>query len=66
MYTRVAAEVTGCADRCGTLEVGKRADVVVLDRRLAEGALDTVRVRATVVGGDVVFGDPGALSRPRD
>jgi len=64
MYTRTAAEVSGCLDRSGTLEAGKRADVVVLDRSLSPAsALDAARVRATVVGGKVVFGTLGAAPR---
>lgn len=54
MYTRVAAEVTGCIHECGTLEVGKRADVVILDTRLgAEGSIDDASVRTTVIGGAI-------------
>ena len=56
LYTRDAASAAGCLRDCGTLEVGKRADLVVLDRRLKESELDAVRVRATIVGGDVAFG----------
>ena len=60
LYTRKAAEVCGCLDRCGTLEVGKRADLVVLEGPLGHaGQLEGARVRATVVGGEVVFGLPG-------
>jgi predicted amidohydrolase YtcJ len=59
MYTRTAAEVSGCIDRCGTLTTGKRADLVVLDGSLAtEGHLERVRVRSTVIAGEVVFGRP--------
>ncbi len=57
MYTRTAAEVSGCLDRCGTLEVGKRADIVVLDGGLhRDEDLDTARVRATLIGGEIVHG----------
>jgi predicted amidohydrolase YtcJ len=57
MYTRSAAEVSGCADRCGTLAAGKGADLVVLDGPLAEGpTLASARVRCTVLGGALVFG----------
>ncbi len=57
MYTRAAAEVSGCIDRCGTLEKGKRADVVVLDGPLANPShLASARVRATVINGKLVFG----------
>jgi len=43
MYTRVAAQVSGCADRCGTLATGKRADLVVIDdARLDGDALESV------------------------
>jgi predicted amidohydrolase YtcJ len=55
-YTRVAAEVAGIGDRAGTLERGKRADLVVLDRPLDERTLADARVRATLLAGEVVFG----------
>jgi predicted amidohydrolase YtcJ len=57
LYTRNAASAAGCLGDCGTLEAGKRADLVVLDRRLTESELDAVRVRATIVGGELAFGD---------
>lgn len=63
MYTRTAAEVSGCGDRVGTLSVGKRADIVILDRTLDERSLDQARVRATVIGGKVVFGALGVSTR---
>ncbi|MBI2388792.1 MAG: amidohydrolase [Deltaproteobacteria bacterium] len=63
MYTRTAAEACGRADRCGTLEVGKRADLVVIDRRLEPTSLPDARVRATVISGEIVFGSPGAPER---
>lgn len=62
LYTRTAAEVSGFADRCGTLTAGKRADLVVLDAPLGDGAdLEHARVRGTVLGGALVF---GRLVRP--
>ena len=64
MYTRTAAEACGALDRCGTLEAGKRADLVVLDGPLTP-ALKSARVRATVLGGEVVFGQlEASLSSP--
>jgi len=60
-YTRVAAEVVGIGDRAGTLEPGKRADLVVLDGRLSAETLSEARVRTTILGGEVVF---GALEPP--
>ena len=60
LYTRSAAAVVGCLDSSGTLETGKRADLVVLDEPLdGAGALERARVRATIIGGQVVFGRPG-------
>ena len=57
LYTRAAAEACGHLDRCGTLEAGKRADLVVLDAPLGSGKeLDSARVRATVIDGEIVFG----------
>lgn len=60
MYTRTAARVSGFGDRCGTLEVGKRADLVVVEGPLdREAELAIARVRTTVIGGEVVFGSLG-------
>jgi len=56
MYTREAARVLGCLDQCGTLEKGKRADVVFLDRPIrSEGDLEHATVARTVVEGRTVF-----------
>jgi predicted amidohydrolase YtcJ len=63
LYTRTAAEVSGCLDRCGTLEPGKRADLVVLDGPLTDRSLSSIQVRATVLGGTLEF---GALSPALD
>lgn len=58
MYTRHAASVCGCLDRCGSLEAGKRADLVVLDGPLASAShLANARVSATVLAGETVFGN---------
>jgi predicted amidohydrolase YtcJ len=57
LYTRNAARALGASGECGSLEAGKRADLVVLESKLASAAdLDTARVRATIVGGKLVFG----------
>jgi hypothetical protein len=63
-YTRVAAEVVGIGDSTGTLETGKRADLVVLDEVLSDETLDAARVRATVLGGETVYGTLGARGDP--
>jgi hypothetical protein len=55
-HTRGAAEACGALDRCGTLEPGKRADLVVIDGEIGgPGA----RVRATIAGGRLVYGRVG-------
>jgi predicted amidohydrolase YtcJ len=64
LYTRGAAEVSGCLAECGSLEVGKRADLVVLSHALSEATLDAVTVRATVIGGEVVTGALDAVDAP--
>ena len=57
LYTRAAAEAAGCLERSGTLERGKRADVVVLDRTISNvDDLENARVSSTVIGGNVVAG----------
>jgi predicted amidohydrolase YtcJ len=54
---RCGAEASGCLDTCGTLEPGKRADIVVLSGPLREVAdLDNLSVAATIVGGRLVHG----------
>ncbi|RMF24759.1 MAG: amidohydrolase [Deltaproteobacteria bacterium] len=58
MYTVHAARAGGLDHEVGTLEAGKRADLVVLNRdptRLDATALADLRVERTVCGGDDVF-----------
>jgi predicted amidohydrolase YtcJ len=58
-YTREAAFVNFLDDRTGTIEVGKLADLVVLDRNLFELSADRIseaRVVATLFGGRIVHG----------
>ncbi|HET9457115.1 MAG TPA: amidohydrolase family protein, partial [Candidatus Limnocylindrales bacterium] len=58
LYTRNAAFVSGAEDRLGSLELGKLADFVVLDRNPLTSdaeALTEAVVRMTVVGGEVAF-----------
>lgn len=63
LYTRAAAKVCGCIDRCGTLVEGKRADLVVLDGMVrTESDVAEAKVRATVIGGEVVFGSLGSVA----
>jgi predicted amidohydrolase YtcJ len=51
MYTREAARALGCLDVAGTIEVGKRADLVVLDGPHAAWP----RVERTILGGETVY-----------
>lgn len=55
-YTRVAAEACGAGAQCGTLETGKRADIVVTDRSLYAQDIEHASIRATIVGGEVLHG----------
>lgn len=57
MYTREAAYACGTLGSRGTIEPGKRADLVVLSRDpLAAGAaLEGVSVERTLLGGEVVY-----------
>lgn len=58
LYTADAAALLGMADRIGSLEVGKAADLVVLDRQPDASdpeALARTRVRRTVVAGRTVY-----------
>jgi predicted amidohydrolase YtcJ len=60
MYTREAARACGCLDVTGTLERGKRADLVVLSRDPCAPRvdLDDVRVDATYLAGKQVYARP--------
>ncbi|TJY66236.1 amidohydrolase [Arthrobacter sp. CAU 1506] len=55
-YTLGSAEASGIADRIGSLESGKLADLVILTGPI-EGAesFDQVRVGRTILGGDTVY-----------
>ncbi len=58
LYTREAARACGCSETCGTLEPGKRADVVILSGDPRTGdmeELDALRVEETVLGGETAF-----------
>lgn len=57
MYTREAAHACGCLDRCGTLEPGKRADLVILSADPCHLPVDLrgIRVLETVLGGETVY-----------
>lgn len=59
-YTLDAAWVNRMDDRVGSIEPGKRADLIVLDRNLFEirpEEIGDVRVLTTLFDGTVVFGD---------
>jgi predicted amidohydrolase YtcJ len=67
--TAIAAHTIGAAHACGlekdtgSIEVGKLADLVVLDRDLftvAPGEFLEVRVLATLLEGEVVHAEPGS------
>ncbi|MFO0735988.1 MAG: amidohydrolase [Labilithrix sp.] len=51
LYTSGAAKAAGCFDERGSLDPGKRADVVILDQALTPESLDRVRVKRTFIGG---------------
>jgi predicted amidohydrolase YtcJ len=58
MYTRNAARSIGCLDVTGSLEVGKRADFVVLSAdpcKATPGQLEEIKVRQTFLAGEVVY-----------
>jgi hypothetical protein len=58
MYTLHGARSGGLEHEAGTLEVGKRADLVVLSEdptALAPGDLDRLTVERTVCGGSDVY-----------
>jgi predicted amidohydrolase YtcJ len=61
MYTIWAAEYVARPDRLGSLEPGKLADLVVLDKdymTLPADQFDTIHALLTMVGGQVAYGNP--------
>jgi predicted amidohydrolase YtcJ len=60
-FTNGSAYVNHLDDDTGTIEVGKLADLAVLDRDLFDrsaGQIEEARVVGTFVGGQPVFEDP--------
>jgi predicted amidohydrolase YtcJ len=60
-YTRGAARAGFSEARLGSLEVGKLADFVMLDRditRMDAAGIREARVQTTVVGGEIVYAAP--------
>lgn len=58
LYTRAAAIASGALDVTGTIEPGKRADLVVLSSdpcTASEDALDHIVVERTVLAGETVY-----------
>jgi predicted amidohydrolase YtcJ len=58
MYTRNAAYIMRQEDLSGTLEVGKKADLIVLDRNLFEvpaTQINEAEVELTMMGGKVIY-----------
>ncbi|UTW47670.1 amidohydrolase [Bacterioplanoides sp. SCSIO 12839] len=65
-YTTNAAYQFGVEDQLGSLEVGKKADFVVLDAdplSIDAAALRDIEVQATVVDGRLVYAKPTAYDR---
>ena len=60
LFTKNVHFATGQQDRLGTLEVGKFADMVVLDRNpfeISEDELLNVKIIKTLVAGKTVYGE---------
>ncbi len=62
MYTRNAAYIMRLEDKTGSIEVGKRADLIVLDRNLFEipaTEINEARVLLTIMDGKTVYSANG-------
>jgi 5-methylthioadenosine/S-adenosylhomocysteine deaminase len=74
MVTSGAAEIAGLADKIGTLQVGRAADLTILQKRMDDPYENVVSaypswVEMVIIGGDIIYGRPdwvGALSIPAD
>jgi predicted amidohydrolase YtcJ len=61
LYTINAAHASNRADQEGSIEVGKRANLVVLDRDIVTCPIDDIRqaqVNMTYVDGELVYERP--------
>jgi imidazolonepropionase-like amidohydrolase len=58
MATRNGADALGILEEAGTIEPGKRADLVILDADPLQDLRNTRRIRFVVLGGEI--------HRPRD
>lgn len=61
MMTRWGSEYVLAEDKLGSIEPGKLADLVVLDknpldRKIADADLSEIKVVATIIGGEIVYG----------
>jgi 5-methylthioadenosine/S-adenosylhomocysteine deaminase len=74
MVTSGAAEIAGLADKIGTLEVGRAADLTILQKHLEDPYENVVSaypswVEMVIIGGDIIYGRPdwvAGLSTPAD
>jgi predicted amidohydrolase YtcJ len=67
LFTINAARQMYRADKVGTLEPGKQADLIIVDRNIFEVPIETVhatQVLATMLVGEFVHGDPASLPAP--
>lgn len=63
--TRTNAEILGMADRLGTIEPGKLADLIIVDGRPDGNVEDLAKVRTVMVGGRVIKRDGRVEQPPR-
>ena len=62
MYTRNAAYIMRLEDKTGSIEIGKRADLIVLDRNLFEipvTEINQAQVLLTIMDGKTVYSANG-------
>jgi imidazolonepropionase-like amidohydrolase len=63
--TRTNSEILGMADRLGTIEPGKLADVIIVDGKPDVNVEDLAKVRTVLVGGRVMKRDGRIEPTPR-
>ena len=65
MFTINSARQAYAADRLGSIELGKVADLIVIDRNIFEVPITTIhqtRVLMTIIDGEVVHERTGAIA----
>jgi imidazolonepropionase-like amidohydrolase len=64
--TKTNAEILGMDDRIGTIEVGKLADVIIVNGKPDESIEDIAKVKTVIVNGKIKVRNGNTIMAPRE